>query len=88
MLIFTDALEMEAAAYDKDNPRVKKDLLQVSKEAILAGNDVLLFGQSVTQEQLESLISELVIQYRVNPQMKTFVDKSVLKIIKYKYEIQ
>ncbi len=88
VLIFTDALEMEAAAYDKDNPRVKKDLLQVSKEAILAGNDVLLFGQSVTQEQLESLISELVIQYRVNPQMKTFVDKSVLKIIKYKYEIQ
>lgn len=88
ILIFTDALEMEAAGYNKDNPRVRKDLFEVSREAILAGNDVLLYGPSVTNQELQELISNLVIQYRVNPQIKTFVDEAVLKIIEYKYEVQ
>lgn len=84
VLIFTDALEMDAAAYDMDNPRVPKDLLQITKEAILAGNNVLIYGESVTQKELSAIISQLAIEYETNPQFQTRVDASVLKIIEYK----
>jgi beta-N-acetylhexosaminidase len=84
ILVFTDALEMKAALYDKDNPNVPKSLVQVSGEAILAGNNVLLYGQSVTQEEISEIITELTREYETNEQLKSLVDKSVLKIIKYK----
>lgn len=84
ILIFTDALEMEAALYDKENPRVPKNLQQVSKEAVLAGNNVLVYGQSVTQQELSEIIDTLVIEYQSNPLFKPLIDQSVLKIIQYK----
>ncbi len=84
ILVFTDALEMAAALYDTNNPKVPKSLIQVSKEAVLAGNNVLVYGQSVTGEELSTIVSELSKEYENNPQMKTLVDKSVLKIIEYK----
>lgn len=84
VLVFTDALEMNAAAYDMDNPRVPKDLLQISKEAILAGNNVLVYGESVSQKELSVIISQLAIEYETNSQFKTRVDMSVQKIIEYK----
>lgn len=85
VLVFTDALEMAAAAYDIENPKVPKDLATISKEAVLAGNDVLLYGQSVTQEDLQVIVSSLVTEYDTNPVFKPFVDNSVRKIIQYKY---
>ncbi len=84
IIVFTDALEMAAALYDTNNPKVPKSLAQASKEAIIAGNTVLLYGQSVSQEELSEVISELEKEYEANPQLKSLVDKSVLKIVKYK----
>lgn len=84
ILVFTDALEMKAALYDTDNPNVPKSLVQVSKEAILAGNTVLLYGSSVTNEQLHQVITELSKEYESNEQLRSLVDKSILKVIKYK----
>ena len=84
VLVFTDALEMVAASYDKDNPRVPKDLIQISKEAILAGNNVLLYGASVSPEELENIATALLTEYEQNPKFRALVDQSVLKIIEYK----
>ncbi len=84
ILVFTDALEMSAALYDFNNPKVPKSLTQVSKEAVLAGNNVLVYGQSVAQEDLSAVITELSKEYESNPALKALVDKSVLKIIEYK----
>lgn len=84
ILVFTDALEMTAAAYDVSNPNVPKSLVRVSKEAILSGNTVLIYGPSVTQADLSEIVTELVKEYELNPEFKTFVDKSVIKIINYK----
>ena len=86
VLVFTDALDMASAAYDVDNPKVPKDLTRVSKEAILAGNDVLIYGPSVLIEDIEPIISSLTQEYENSEQFKTYVDKSVLKIIEYKYD--
>lgn len=86
VLVFTDALEMKSAAYDVDNPLVPKSLVDVSKEAILAGNDVLIYGPSVLIEDIEPIISALTQEYENSEQFKTYVDKSVLKIIEYKYD--
>lgn len=86
VLVFSDALEMAAAAYDKDNPRVAKTLEQVTQEAILAGNNVLVFGESVTYEVLTNIIREMVVKYETNPEFQTKVDLSAKKIIEYKYE--
>jgi hypothetical protein len=84
--VFSDALEMAAAAYDKDNPRVPKSLLNVSREAVLAGNNVLVYGQAVSSEQLLVIAKELAKEYESSPQFKFYVDQSVQKIIEYKYE--
>lgn len=84
ILVFTDALEMTAALYDFNNPNVPKSLSRVSKEAILAGNNVLVYGQSVTDEDISKIIIDLVGEYENNPTFKSFVDGSVLKIMKYK----
>lgn len=84
VLIFTDALEMRAALYDKENPNVPKSLAQVSKEAVLAGNNVLLYGPSVSNSQMQEVISTLAREYDTNVQFKSLVDKSILKVIEYK----
>jgi beta-N-acetylhexosaminidase len=86
VLVFTDALEMKSAAYNIDNPLVPKELSLVSKQAVVAGNDVLIYGPSVSQEDLELVINNLVKEYDINSNFKSYVDNSVLKIIEYKYD--
>lgn len=88
VLVFSDALDMDAVAYDKENPRVPKSLLQVSMEAVLAGNDVLLYGAGVSEADLREIVYELAREYSNNPSFKVLVDESVLKIIEYKHELQ
>jgi len=86
VLVFTDALEMKSAAYDMNNPKVNKSLEQVSKAAVLAGNDVLIYGPTVQNDEIIKIVLELVDEYENSIEFKTSVDQSVLKIIEYKYE--
>jgi beta-glucosidase-like glycosyl hydrolase len=86
VLVFTDALEMESAAYNINNPLVPKELDLVSKQAVEAGNDVLIYGPSVTHSDLDVVVGNLTKEYENNSQFKSYVDQSVLKIIEYKYE--
>lgn len=85
ILVFSDALEMEAASYNKENVTEPKDLVRVASEAVWAGNEVLIFGQSVSAHNIKDVIFNLSQEYRNDSNFKDLVDKAVLKIVDYKY---
>lgn len=59
-------------------------LANVAKQAILAGNDVLLFGPRTSGEDLLSLSRKLIVEYHEDENFKARVDESARKIIGYK----
>jgi beta-glucosidase-like glycosyl hydrolase len=85
ILVFSDALEMESASYNINDVNNPKDLIQVSKEAIMAGNEVLVYGQSVSSFDMKEVIFNLSREYEINTQFQSLVDTSILKIVDYKY---
>jgi beta-N-acetylhexosaminidase len=86
-LVFTDALEM-ASAQPSLNPDSTENssqiLANVSKQALLAGNDVLVYGKGVTIEELDEVISFLVAEYNDSARFKQRVDTALNKIINLK----
>lgn len=85
VLLFTDALEMKSASFDKENNLYDKDLVAISTEAVIAGNDILIYGESVTSSDIEKIIIELSDKYNKDTIFKSIVDEAVLKIIDLKY---
>ncbi len=83
VITFTDALNMRSAAYSSTGP--EKELLQVAEEAVLAGNSVLVFEKGMTEASLEELTEALTQRYLDSPEFRQAVDKSVMKIIEYKF---
>lgn len=81
-LIFSDALDMKAAAY---NPtQADKSLAQVSLAAIKAGNQVLVFGAGVNSTDLETIIQTVEAEAKKDPTVVTKIDQAVMTIIRYK----
>jgi beta-N-acetylhexosaminidase len=85
ILVFSDALEMKSASFDKANVSEEKGLVQVSKEAVIAGNEILIYGQSIGSVDIKDIVFSLSKEYRNNPEFKELVDQAVLKIVNYKY---
>ncbi|MEN8253770.1 MAG: glycoside hydrolase family 3 N-terminal domain-containing protein [Patescibacteria group bacterium] len=83
LLIFSDALDMNSALYDKNSDKLKT-LEQVSIEAIDAGNNVLIYGQGIEVEKFDMILEVLLAAYESDSDFKNKVDRSVLKIINYK----
>jgi beta-N-acetylhexosaminidase len=87
-LVFTDALEMRSAFYQPESTQGAEvrelTLGDVSKKAIMAGNDVLIYGPSVRLEQLSEVYDMLIREYNSDVNFKQKVDQSVKKIISYK----
>lgn len=88
VLVFADALEMKSAAYlpKASQSATKKELTlgEVSYKAVMAGNNVLLYGPGVTFAQLDEVYDMLNRSYNSDPAFKEKVDQSVKKIIGYK----
>lgn len=95
-LIFSDALEMKALDSwaeklsesfeflfleedERDTPAAK--LAVLSYYAILAGNNVLVYGDKITIEQLIKVRSELAAHYLQDEVFKKKVDLSVIKLL-------
>ena len=85
ILIFSYALDMKSASFDKNNINEAKDLVKVSGEAITAGDEVLIYGPTVTTEELKNIINDLSVRYDSDATFKNLVDEAVLKIVNYKY---
>lgn len=83
-LVFSDALDMKAAAYDVRNPKQEKSLSLISSEAVFAGNEVLVFGPSVSLSELNEVVARLEARYQNEADFAAKVDQSVQKILKYK----
>lgn len=88
VLVFADALEMRSASYlpSASQSAKKKELSleEVSYKAVMAGNDVLMFGPSVSFEQMSGVYDMLNRSYLSDPIFREKVDQSVKKIIGYK----
>jgi beta-N-acetylhexosaminidase len=78
-LIFSDALEMKSALVGADL-QSEKSLSQVSKEAVLAGNHVLVYGKGVTAEELQEVLNTLTAEYASNPEMKKKIDAAIIRV--------
>ena len=79
-LFVTDALEMDSARY-QPNTAEEKSLADVSKEAILAGNNMLVFGEDVSLEELDGILKSLEIEYTQSEVFRKKLDMSVAKIL-------
>jgi hypothetical protein len=71
---------MEAASYNPQNANNPKPLDTVAVEALAAGTTVLVFGQDVTAEQLESVLSRIKLEYTSSSEFRNKVNLSVAKI--------
>jgi beta-N-acetylhexosaminidase len=86
-LIFTDALEMKSALTGSDL-QTQKTLAQVSKEAVLAGNHVLVYGKGVTSKQLQEVLNELLSESDSNQVFRERVDRAIARIENTKGELE
>lgn len=78
-LIFTDALEMKSARTGQDLT-VSKPLVQVAREAILAGNHILVFGKGVTAAELDPVLKMLITEYDTNVEMRARIDTALERL--------
>lgn len=85
-LIFTDALEMESARTGFDLLS-KKTLLQVSREALFAGNHVLVYGKDVSMQDMNEVLQDLYEEYSSNELMHIKIDEALAQIGKTKQEV-
>lgn len=87
-LVIADALEMAAAANVPSDTASSASgsatLGQRAIAAIKAGNQVLLFGQSVTAEQMDEVFESLLNEYQRNPTFKTQLDAAAARV----YQLQ
>ena len=85
--IFTDALEMASAGFSLEgNSEIEspKSLSQRAQEALIAGNDVLVFGETIDMEKMMILVDELVDRYENEESLRDRVDEVVFKILTLK----
>lgn len=79
-LFFSDALEMKSTGYNPDS-RAGRSLDQISVEAVLAGNNVLVFGEGVSEEVFNQIIKRMEFEYNDSASFRKKVDISVAKIL-------
>jgi beta-N-acetylhexosaminidase len=82
-LVFTDALEMKAN-FHVSAGKPELNLSEVAAQAILSGNQVLIFGPSVTDQQLTKLTNDLALKYQTDELFKEKVNAALTQIINYK----
>ncbi|MCC6711182.1 MAG: glycoside hydrolase family 3 protein [Candidatus Pacebacteria bacterium] len=80
VMIFVDALEMKSAVTQDENGE-DVSLATTAKMALMAGNNVLVFGDKLNYQELELIVGELVKVYDEDSEFRSKVDASVYKIL-------
>lgn len=89
-LTFAKKLEASESAYLKKEQKENQEsadfinLALVAKQAIAAGNDVLVFGKGVKADQLNRVVEFLLVEYEADSNFAARVDKSSQKIMNLK----
>ncbi len=84
LLLFTDDLSLKAARFDPQTKEYTRTLSQVARQAVVAGNNVLYFGDQVSYAQLDQVLNNFVDWYQKDSQFKNKVDRSLVKISRFK----
>lgn len=82
VLTFSDALGMRSAAY---TPQGARTLPEISLQAVIAGEDVLVFDSGTSELELDEVKQALLEAYEADSVFADKVDASVRKILAYKY---
>lgn len=82
-LLFTDALEMVAASVE-EGADAARTLPERAVLAVLAGNDVLVFGNTVRGEEIEEVVLAMETEYNENEAFRHRVDLSIKKVLQLK----
>jgi beta-N-acetylhexosaminidase len=82
VVVFTDALEMEAARFNSAAPAQPKALEAVAIEAIMAGNNVLVFGNGVPPAEIDRVMDRIRLEYANSATFRELVNASIEKIEK------
>jgi beta-N-acetylhexosaminidase len=77
-IVFSDALEMTAATHSANLQ--SKTLSQTAQEALSSGNDLLLFGPSVSPDQLEVVLKDLLAEYNNSAAFRRIVDQHLTRL--------
>ena len=85
VMIFSDALEMKSAITQNEDGE-DLSLAETSLLAVLAGNNVLVFGENVSYEELDEVVYLLAERYDGDPAVKKTVDYSLRKILDIKVQ--
>jgi len=76
VLIVSDDLSQKAALYNSDTKDYTKPMGEVAYEAIMAGNNLLYFGQNTSYEELSRVIDFLAKKYVSDANFRSKVDIS------------
>lgn len=80
VLVISDALEMKSTGVDNSEVYLE----DVALEAVVAGNDVLLFGEGVSQSDLKIVHDRLLREYNNSFEFRELVNDHVTRILDYK----
>jgi beta-N-acetylhexosaminidase len=86
-LIFSDALEMKASLHHPDPDR-ELSLVEVSRQALIAGVDVLMYGPGLSGSDMERVLQYLANEYRTQAGFAAIVDDRVERVLAIKQQKQ
>ncbi|MFZ5376342.1 MAG: glycoside hydrolase family 3 N-terminal domain-containing protein [Patescibacteria group bacterium] len=87
VLVMSDAIEMRSAlmVFEQSGqvePATDVELIsKASTQAILAGNDLVVFGRGVSENDLQAVIGVLVDKYQGDAEFRKRVDESFIKVV-------
>jgi len=89
-LIFSDDLTMKSASYDDQTKSYSKPLDQVALEALIAGNQVLVFARGTEVAELQAVAEKLLATTTDATESRTIVEKinnSAKRVLDLKQQI-
>lgn len=81
-LVFSDALDMDSVGYQGEGEE-PLSLAQRARSAIMAGNDVLLFGPEVALSELDLVLTELTASFHNDSEFRQQVETSLERLKQY-----
>jgi beta-N-acetylhexosaminidase len=88
VLIFSDDVLMDSAQYvaaQEGQPQPQQPSLEeIVLQTVIAGNDQVVMGPGVSNQDLDAIISTIMAGYESNNFIKSAVDQRVLNILEYK----
>ncbi len=82
VITLADAVDMKSATYNAENTDMPKALSTTTRDAILAGNQVILFGPGVSTSELEKVLSHLHMEYTSSEEFRMKVRSAIERIDK------